>query len=39
LKFISKLDKLEELYTDIEYDTIEQLKYDIKIQRINEILK
>jgi len=47
LKIIYKLYKLECLDTDIKYDTIEQLKQEIKIQRriqrrtnfINEILK
>jgi len=43
LKLIYRLDKLDKLSTDIKYETIKQLKNDIKIQRrnefINEILK
>jgi len=39
LKPIYRLDKLEYLYTDIKFETIKQLKLDIKTQRRKDIIK
>jgi len=36
---IYRLDKLERLYTDIKFESIKQLKLDIKSQRRKDIIK